>query len=163
MNMTVGIEHFPPYIKFCSEHGLYDKLLNLDLSLVNSLPFSDREFDVATCIEVLEHLPKQSGIKILKEIERVARKVVITTPRSPHAERWNLENYKFTLNPELFDNNPNMIHQSKWTLKEFKKQGYKVHGYGNFGLRKVGFVLQGCSWIIPRLAENYLCEKETSE
>lgn len=44
---------------------------------VTALPFGDREFDVVTCIEVLEHLP--DPLPALREILRVARRYAIVT------------------------------------------------------------------------------------
>ena len=51
-------------------------------SEATSLPFADREFDMATAIEVLEHLPKPESA--LAEMTRVARRwVLVSVPREP--------------------------------------------------------------------------------
>ena len=48
----------------------------------DSLPFADREFDVATAIEVLEHVPDPE--QTLREMARVAaRWLIVSVPREP--------------------------------------------------------------------------------
>ena len=42
------------------------------------LPFRDKEFDVASMTEILEHIPNQ--ITAIKEAMRVAKKIIITVP-----------------------------------------------------------------------------------
>lgn len=44
---------------------------------IDQLPFQDKEFDIALCLEVIEHLPLKVFEKALMEIERVAKKYVI--------------------------------------------------------------------------------------
>lgn len=48
---------------------------------VTNMPFSDGQFDVVVCCEVLEHLPFMDFPPALKEIKRVARhKVILSLP-----------------------------------------------------------------------------------
>ncbi|MFC2013065.1 glycosyltransferase [Chloroflexota bacterium] len=44
-----------------------------------SLPFRDKSFDVVTCMEVLEHLDKQSFITALHELRRVTSRLIIVS------------------------------------------------------------------------------------
>lgn len=47
-----------------------------------SLPFKDREFEVVTCLEVLEHV--KDYITLIKECKRVSKKYILfTVPREP--------------------------------------------------------------------------------
>jgi ubiquinone/menaquinone biosynthesis C-methylase UbiE len=59
------------------------------------LPYHDKEFDVAVMTEVIEHLPEMRDVhKALRELERVAKKWVATTPRasaSGFRDKWNIE------------------------------------------------------------------------
>lgn len=112
----VGIDAFSPYLDFCRYHNFYDELYQYDLRNI-PLPFKDKEFDVATCIEVIEHLPKNSGIQLLKELERIAKKVIVTTPNG-------------SLPQEALDNNLFQRHLSNWYVKDFIKQGFAVKGLG---------------------------------
>lgn len=48
---------------------------------VEALPFADGEFDIVTCQEVLEHLPKPVFEKALGELQRVSRRwIVVSVP-----------------------------------------------------------------------------------
>lgn len=47
-----------------------------------NLPIKDNVFEVAIFSEVIEHIEKETVIKTLKELKRVAKKVYITTPNN---------------------------------------------------------------------------------
>jgi 2-polyprenyl-3-methyl-5-hydroxy-6-metoxy-1,4-benzoquinol methylase len=54
-----------------------------------SLPFADREFDLATAIEVLEHVPQPE--RTVAEMARVARRhLLVSVPREPLWRALNL-------------------------------------------------------------------------
>jgi len=44
---------------------------------ITKLPFKDNEFDLVTCLEVIEHLPQEVYAAALKELQRVASKYLI--------------------------------------------------------------------------------------
>lgn len=46
---------------------------------ITQLPFADNEFDCSTCLEVIEHLPRETYKKALSEISRVSLKYIIIT------------------------------------------------------------------------------------
>jgi len=46
---------------------------------IGRLPFDTESFDLITCLEVLEHLPRETFARALAEIERVARKYIIVS------------------------------------------------------------------------------------
>ena len=84
----------------------------------HNMPFRDKKFDLATCIEVIEHLEKPAGQHLIGELERVASHVIITTPG-------------IYFDQGAFDQNPWQRHVSKWDVDDFEKRGYKVQGLGN--------------------------------
>jgi len=51
---------------------------------VESLPFSEGEFDIVSCMEVLEHLPQTIYISALNELSRIARRYILISV--PHNE-----------------------------------------------------------------------------
>lgn len=117
---TVGVDIFEPYIDLCKEQQIHDKYLVCDIC---DLPFAKKSFDTVLCMEVLEHLDKEDGEKLLRDIERIARKqVVLTTP---------VGNYE----QEVFDDNLHQEHKYIWSPCEMKEQGYKTIG---IGMRNLG-------------------------
>ncbi len=110
----VGIDVFMPYLVEAKSCGAYQDLVLADLR--GGLPFKDKSFDVVICIGVIEHLEKEKGSRLLRELERVAReKVIIITPVG------------FAQHP-LEDGNPFSVHCSGWHAHELKSRGYMVRG-----------------------------------
>jgi len=146
----VGIDVFRPYLNFCSYHGFYDEIYAYDLTKT-PLPFKDYEFDVATCIEVLEHIPKSSGENLLNELERIAKKVIVTTPNG-------------LIPQKALDDNPFQRHVSCWSVKDFTKRGYTVKGVGYFiifgrKIRYISFLLSRFSYSMPQCSDTLLAYK----
>ena len=112
----VGVDGFEPYLTFCRQMNFYDQTFRSDLREV-PLPFRAQEFHVATCIEVIEHLPKDAGKTLLDELERIASCVIVTTPGI-----W--------FEQDDYDGNPLQRHLSLWRTTEFRARGYQVQGVG---------------------------------
>ena len=121
----VGVDIFQDYIDFCEKYTIYDELHCLDLRQT-PLPFHDREFSVATCIETIEHLPKKDGEQLLEELGRIADTVIVSTPSSYFKQPKNHTAH-----------NPFQAHVSKWTIEDFKKKGYEVKGVGELATHKL--------------------------
>ncbi|MDE1854530.1 MAG: methyltransferase domain-containing protein [Thaumarchaeota archaeon] len=54
-----------------------------EIASVMDLPFSDRTFDSATLLEVIEHVPPEDQVGALKEVKRVVKQdgtVILSTP-----------------------------------------------------------------------------------
>ena len=86
------------------------------------MTFSDLEkfesdtFDCVILLDVVEHLKKDEGLRLLDNVERIARKkIFVVTPNG-------------FLPSGAFDNNPWQIHRSGWTVEEMRNRGYKVLG-----------------------------------
>ncbi len=150
----VGIDVYKPYLEFCKMFKFYDDLLFLDLEK-QPLPFNDKEFDVATCIEVIEHLSKAAGERLLDEMERVARRVVVTTPN-------------LFLEQSEYDGNPYQRHLSVWGVKDFRRRGYRVYGVGGMKIlgrtiRYISAALGPMTRHVPSLSSLLLCVKDVPE
>jgi SAM-dependent methyltransferase len=113
----LGIEIFEPYALTALSSGSYDAVLRGD---VRSLPLKDKSVDCIVCVEVIEHMPKDQGIALIREFERVARcQIVISTtdiPLKPLDERM------------ATDGNMAMYHQARWKPHEFQDLGFDVYG-----------------------------------
>lgn len=109
----IGQEINKDYIAFCNKHKIYDEIIEKPLP---NLPFKTKSVELIICSEVIEHLKRKDGIKLLDEIERVCKgKTIITTP-----------NMFF----ETMPGDPEDKHLSIWSIKDFRSRGYKVYGVG---------------------------------
>lgn len=156
---AVGLDGFEPYIDACREKGIHDEYV---LGDVRKLPFDDRSFDVVLCLQVIEHLPKEDGYAVIKELERIAKRQVIVSMPVGEMEH------------PAVDDNPLQIHRSAWTPAEFQRMGYRtrkqglkillgehgiVHRINVDLLRKLIFVLDmllaPVLYVLPFLADYY--------
>jgi len=125
----VGVDGYKPYLDFAKDTGAYDELLRMDVADA-PLPFQDKEFDLVTCIEVLEHLEYPHAMALLDELERVARRVVVSTTRQSQATE--------------VDGNCLNRHRSRIHPEVFRARGYRVTGAG-----ELAFMTARKTWFPP--------------
>lgn len=111
-----GVDIFEPYLNVCKNSGRYKEVMKIDLN--RKLPFKDKSFDMVVCLQTIEHLSKKSGKLLLKEIDRIARRVVVIS--IPNGECSQKE----------YDSNKYQRHLSDWETAEFREKGYQVNGTG---------------------------------
>ncbi len=86
--------------------------------------FQEKSFDCVCAFDVIEHLAKEDGLKLINSMERIARKkVIISTPNG-------------FLSQGIHYGNPFQVHLSGWEVKEMKDMGYRVTGVGGLKLLK---------------------------
>ncbi len=103
-----GIEAFPDYITPLQKQ-IYDEIFIGDaLSILGSL--GTQSYDLLLLIDVLEHFEKTVGHDLLRECQRVAKAVIVSTPSQfwPQGENWG---------------NAAEKHLCLWTKHELKKCG----------------------------------------
>jgi len=116
-NPTVlGLDLWVPYIKevrsFHADYvRIYDDLIMAD---ARYMPFRGQVFNLLIASELLEHLPREDGFRLLKEMERISKDRIITSTPSRFFEQ------------EQLDNNPYQRHVSRWKEEDFVKSGYEV-------------------------------------
>lgn len=116
---SVGVELFKPYLKISKEQKIHSKYLHKNILDLN---FSKNSFDAVMLIEVLEHLSKKDGYKILKLADKWSKKkVILSTPNN------------FSPMNEV-DHNPYQKHLSGWSIAELKKKGFMIHGVSGLKL-----------------------------
>jgi len=78
---VTGIDLFEPHLPALRKEGVYN---HLEVANATSLPFADKSFDSAVACEIIEHLPRNCGRKLLAELMRVSKmSFVVTTPNFP--------------------------------------------------------------------------------
>jgi SAM-dependent methyltransferase len=138
---SVGIDVFPENIQIANVKGNYKKLIEGD---IGDVKFSDRLFDAVACIDVIEHMSKEDGVRLLENMERMAKeKVVVITS-------WGYQSI-----PKRYDN-PYLNHQCGWQPEEFIERGYYIYPFKslrwNYGNHPILLVLSyGLSIILRPL------------
>jgi len=123
----VGLDIYEPYIAESKKQSIHDEYLIGD---ARSLPFKDNSFDCAVAIEVLEHFNKPDGLKMINEMERVARKKIILTTPNGFMETYAGPN-----------DNPEERHLSGWNYNELKELKFRVYGLN--GLKSLWTIEKG--------------------
>lgn len=114
---TLGIDGYKASVQLSKKKELHDDYIVGDIKKLTTL-VKAKSFDAAIALDVIEHLEKEDGYKLLKDMERVAKKrVIIITPNG--------------FVPQYNKGNKLQAHLSGWSVDDFKKLGYKVEGiYG---------------------------------
>ena len=112
---SVGVDLFEPSInksKADRIHNEYKKLSVLDA--VNEFP--EKSFDCVLASDLIEHLTKEDGNKLINDMEKLAsKKVIIFTPNG-------------FLDQPAHSGNDHQKHLSGWSVDEMRERGYKVIG-----------------------------------
>lgn len=116
---TIGVDIFPPYLRECKRQGVHDDYVLCD---ARRLPFQRKSFDIVFCLQVLEHLEKEDGGKLIASMEKIARReLIISIPVGLYKQ-------------QAYDADPYQEHRSTWVPAELEELGYKVRGAGFRGL-----------------------------
>jgi hypothetical protein len=112
LSRGVGLERFPVYVASARTAPCWRSLV---LGTATHLPFRDAAFDATIALDVVEHLDKRPGARMLEEMKRVSRGLaVIMTPNG--------------FLPQEPDDNPWQQHRSGWTAEELRDLGFRVRG-----------------------------------
>lgn len=119
---VVGMDRYLPSLKHNQSCGEYAALINGDIL---DWALKDASFDAVVALDVIEHFSREDGARLLDNMERAARRVVLVlTPNG--------------FVPQPANTNPWQLHRSGWTADDFKARGYEVGGvYGSRALRGV--------------------------
>jgi SAM-dependent methyltransferase len=109
----IGLEIWQPYIIKIRQMSIYDHLIKLKLPFI---PFKDKTIDISVGCEIIEHLQKDAGLKLLTELERVTRQLIVVSVPINLPSGWIAS----------LDNNPYQMHCSNWTPKDFMDRGFGI-------------------------------------
>ncbi|MDP2684899.1 MAG: methyltransferase domain-containing protein [bacterium] len=116
----IGIDIYKKAIETARKRNVYYKLIRGDLLKTIKNNNLKSKYDVVFFSQVIEHVTRKDGEKILEEIEKLAKKrIIVGTPRGfmeqPH---------------EFLDGNPHQVHKLGWSIEDFISRRYKVYGVG---------------------------------
>jgi len=99
----------------------YDEICFNDIREIDNL-FPEKFFDVVTAIDVIEHLEKEEGLKLIEDAEKLAlKKVIFFTPR-----KWDENKDSFKNKKWWSYENKYCLHKSIWTEEDFTSRGYEI-------------------------------------
>lgn len=119
----IGIEGYLPSVEAARKKGTHREIVLGDVRCLENY-FQPRQFDACVALDLIEHLTKEDGRKLIQSMEKISKKrVVILTPNGflpqAHAEKADLQE-----------------HLSGWEVSEMRGFGYHVAGVlGPKGLR----------------------------
>jgi SAM-dependent methyltransferase len=162
---VTGVELFDPYIKKARKLNIYQKIVKQD---VRKIEYKNNSFEVVHSSQVVEHIKKEEGVKLIQKCVKIAgRAVIIGTPNGHFHQ-------------EEYDDNKLQEHHSEWDITDFRKLGFRVYGqglkavYGEHGLlhtpignfpivkhalMAVSFVLSPIVYFSPHLAAHLIAVK----
>jgi SAM-dependent methyltransferase len=123
----IGLDIYEPYIIESKRKMMHNDYV---LGDVRKMPFNPCSYDCVVSIEVIEHLSKDQGLVMIREMERVAKnKIILTAPNGL---------LDTSAGPK---DNPGEKHLSGWTALELKEMEFKVYGIG--GLKALWILKNG--------------------
>jgi len=110
---TVGIDGYSQSIEQCKKDKTHTVLLCTD---IRKIPHKENTFDIVMCLQVLEHLNKQDGELLLKNMEKIAKKqVIISTDINEFVQG-------------AYDGNELQVHKYIWNVDKLQEHGFTVYG-----------------------------------
>lgn len=127
MKHVVGVDIFEPSIEKSRADGIHNDYVKANVLELDK-HFKPKSFECVVASDLIEHLTKEDGNRLIEMMEKIAsKKVVIYTPNGffPQSE---------------FDGNKYQVHISGWDIEEMQQKGYRIIGingykklYGEFG------------------------------
>lgn len=112
---TTGFEGYHPDFEKAKSQNTHDLLIEGNALELPKF-FQPRQFDACVAFDVIEHFKKEDGLKLMRDMERIARKrVVLFTPKGFLPQ-------KHSADDDL------QVHLSGWEPSEMKGYGYDVSG-----------------------------------
>ncbi len=115
LKFSAGVDGFQKSLNLSKEENIHDEYYCIDiLNLKNK--FNSNSFNCVIALDVIEHLPKQQGLELIKQMEYISNdKVIIFTPNGflPQGEH---------------SGNPLQKHRSGWDVEEMRGLGFEVIG-----------------------------------
>ena len=121
--MKVGIDIYPQEIEWRTAHFPQDTFIETDAIDIDKL-FREKSFDVVHCQNVIEHMEKPKALRLIKKMERIAKKqVILGTPKG------------FRQSDGLtLARNPFERHVCVFDRKELEELGYTVIEFSDYYL-----------------------------
>jgi len=155
----VGLDAYPAYIEESRAKGTHDDYIMGDMMTVD---IPDHSFDAVIAFHVIEHVTREDGLRLIKSMERWARRTVIIA--TPNGFVPTLACHK----RGIADLDHLQEHKSGWTVDDFVSLGYRVRGQhglkwfsGDGSIKKFFYYLSSpIAYFSPRLAFSIVAFKD---
>jgi len=134
-----GVEIYKPSIEQSKKKGIHDKYHNINMLGIGK-KFKPKSFDCVLALDVIEHLDKDEGARLINLMKKIAKKVLIVVMPNGYLGHSNPD-----IKYSMIEENPHQAHKSGWSVKEMKDLGFKVIGIGGFKFLK-GDHLEQIRW-----------------
>ena len=112
---SVGLDIFKSNIIRSKQKNIHNKYYLMSVLDIDKR-FKENQFDCVLASDLIEHLTKEDSEKLIKKMEKIAKKkVIIFTPNG-------------FLPQKAYDNNKWQEHKSGWAINEMRNKGYKIRG-----------------------------------
>lgn len=116
VSRLAGIEAYEPAFREAERRRTHDELVLGDACELDRW-FEPRQFDACVAVDVIEHLSKEDGLRLMGQMERVARRrVVFFTPCGFLPQLHRVPGDR-------------QAHLSGWEPQEMLAHGYRVQGF----------------------------------
>ena len=112
----VGIDGYEPSVGEAKRLDTHDEIIHGDVRDLARY-FHPKQFDACVGLDVIEHVVKPDGMKMIQDMERIAAKKVILFTPCGFLQQWH------TANDDLQE------HLSGWEPAEMAGYGYHVAGF----------------------------------
>jgi len=107
----IGLDGFLPYIEICKSKNIFSDLIYCN---IRYMPIREKSFDAVLLLAVIEHLRRDHAVKLLKELDAIARKqIVLSTNVGP-------------IEQDALDGNPHQVHKSAWNPQDLRSLGFTI-------------------------------------
>ncbi|MBS7270672.1 MAG: class I SAM-dependent methyltransferase [Candidatus Freyarchaeota archaeon] len=131
----IGTDIWRPHLERLRNLKVYNELLQVKIP---HIPLREKSVDIALACELLEHLPKSDGHRLLEELDRISTKQIIVS-------------YPLNWPQEEIYGNPYEKHISEWLPNELAKYNYKVRVIDTVPLPRTLKLVDGIRSFIFRL------------
>lgn len=112
---AVGVDIFQESITRSKKLHIHDAYIRSDVMKIHQ-KVRRKSFDAVIALDLIEHLTKKEGDKLLVAMEIIARKkVIVMTPNGFYKQ-------------EPYEGNTYQIHKSGWSVEDFRSKGFAVYG-----------------------------------
>ncbi|MGH8905612.1 MAG: class I SAM-dependent methyltransferase [Egibacteraceae bacterium] len=165
LTYSVGIDAFDRSLSRSRVSGIHTDYASMDVLRIEG-EFAPKSFDCVVALDLIEHLEKDDGLRLIQAMEAIARnKVVVFTPNG-------------FLPQAAYENNELQEHLSGWDTSEMSARGYRVVGINGWKpLRgeyaeivwwpqpfwtRISYLTQGWVESRPEWAFQILCVKDVT-